>query len=115
MSRKVPAVVTVVVDGVGTSSYRYTTLEDVTEARAADTVVKDPGVDDSGDIEVVFDTYAATPSAIGSSFFGHSIEESLAHVHHRRDRKHDRNSTNWGTTPGTESPGLDQEPDGPEF
>ena len=30
MSRKVPAVVTVVVDGVVTGSYRYTTLEDVT-------------------------------------------------------------------------------------
>ncbi|MGP5242206.1 MULTISPECIES: MobF family relaxase [Corynebacterium] len=85
------------------------------EARAADTVVKDPGVDDSGDIEVVFDTYDATTTTTGSSFFGHSIEESLAHVHHRRDRKHDRNSTNWGTTPGTSNPGLDQEPDGPEF
>lgn len=33
MSRKIPAVVTVVVDGVVTSSYRYTTLEDVTTFR----------------------------------------------------------------------------------
>lgn len=85
------------------------------EARAADPVVKDPGVGDSGDIEVVFDTYDATTTTTGSSFFGHSIEESLAHVHHRRDRKHDWNSTDWGTTPGASTPGLDQEPDGPEF
>lgn len=116
---------------LGTDVEMYRSLQDVAEvnrelrdrqletqhmeARAADTVVKDPGVDDSGDIEVVFDTYDATPANSASSFFGHSIEESLAHVHHRRDRKHDRNSTNWGTTPGTSNPGLDQEPDGPEF
>lgn len=116
---------------LGTEVAMYRSLQDVAEmnrelrdrqletqhmeARAADTVVKDPGVDDSGDIEVVFDTYDATTTTTGSSFFGHSIEESLAHVHHRRDRKHDWNSTDWGATPGTENPGLDQEPDGPEF
>ena len=116
---------------LGTEVAMYRSLQDVAEvnrelrdrqletqhmeARAADTVVKDPGVDDSDDIEVVFDTYDATPANSASSFFGHSIEESLAHVHQRRNRKHDRNSTNWGTTPGTENPGLDQEPDGPEF
>lgn len=116
---------------LGTEVEMYRSLQDVAEvnrelrdrqletqhmeARAADTVVTDAGVDDSDDIEVVFDTYDATPANSASSFFGHSIEESLAHVHHRRNRKHDRNSTNWGTTPGTENPGLDQEPDGPEF
>lgn len=116
---------------LGTEVEMYRSLQDVAEvnrelrdrqletqhmeARAADTVVKDPGVDDSDDIEVVFDTYDATPANSASSFFRHSIEESLAHVHHRRNRKHDRNSTNWGTTPGASNPGLDQEPDGPEF
>ena len=43
MSRKIPAMVTVVVDGVVTSSYRYTTLEDVTPDTEAGSSGVSPG------------------------------------------------------------------------